>query len=102
MSKAPRKRGDFRHGRDAHATESPFFNGLLGAINFVPGALLWRYAGAIERFSLTQESEDMERALGAQDSYWKFAGVLGLIGLALGAVGLIIAFVLSFPVVRSR
>ena len=55
----------------------------LGALYIVPGIFLNRYATHIGNTLSTGGAEDLERALEAQKSFWKFAGILTLVILSI-------------------
>ena len=58
--------------------------------------LLLAYAGAIRRFLFSQRSTDLEDALGLQTSYWRFVGILAIIGLALSVLFVLVSAVGGF------
>lgn len=67
----------------------------MGAIYLIPALFLNRYASRIADLLRTNRMGDLEQALGAQKSFWKFMGILMLIGLCLYAVGIAIFIVMG-------
>jgi len=67
---------------------------LLAAAFILPvGLYLNRFAKAIRGVQASRRAEDLERALLAQKSYWKYVGILTLVGIALSilaSVGMLI------------
>ena len=63
---------------------------VLGAI-YIPMAFLyiypalklWGFAGAINRLVASRSTDDLEAALGQQKSFWKFAGIVTIVMVAL-------------------
>ncbi len=63
---------------------------LIGAGFILPVALfLNRYAKGIRALQSSGRAEDLERALLAQKSYWKYIGILTLVGIVLSILGTI-------------
>lgn len=57
---------------------------LVAAGFILPVALfLNRYAKAVRPLQASRRSEDLERALLAQKSFWKYVGILTLVGIAI-------------------
>jgi len=56
---------------------------LVAVVYAVGSYLLYSYASAIKRFRQSGRSGDMEAALSAQRSWWKFVGILTIIALSL-------------------
>jgi Ca2+/Na+ antiporter len=63
---------------------------LLGLLYIVPVLYLHRYASYIGRFLSSGTTEDMETALRYQKSFWKFAGILALITIALSLIMMVV------------
>lgn len=68
---------------------------VMAAICGVMAYLLLAYAGAIKRFAFSQRSHDLEAALGAQKSFWKFVGILTIVVISLYLVVILIAMVVG-------
>ena len=58
-----------------------------------PSLKLWGYSGAIGRLLQTRSTTDLEAALSQQKSFWKFAGILMIVMMAvygLAIVGMVV------------
>ncbi len=65
---------------------------LVMAILYVfPAMYLLKYSSAIGRLVSDGQAADMEAALHQQRKFWKFVGVLALIGIVLMVVGVVAA-----------
>ncbi len=76
---------------------------IAAAFIFPLGLFLNRFAKGIRAVQASRRTEDLERALMAQKSYWKYIGILTLVGIALSilaSVGMLI-FGLSGYLTRS-
>jgi preprotein translocase subunit Sss1 len=80
----------------AGAGKGAMFPGWLGgaylalaAIYLIPALLLNRYANGIASLMRTQRMSDVEVALGAQRSFWKFTGILVIVVLCLYVLGIV-------------
>lgn len=61
---------------------------LIAAVLIFPiGLFLNRFAKAIRTLQASGRNEDLERALLAQKSYWKYIGILTLVGMTLSILG---------------
>jgi hypothetical protein len=56
-----------------------------------PAIYLSRYAKAIARLQGSRTVADLEQALGQQKSFWKFVGVMTVVGLILSVIGMVAA-----------
>jgi hypothetical protein len=63
---------------------------VLGALYGVPALLLGRYASRIGALMRTNRMGDLEEALGAQKSFWKFVGVLMVVMLCVYAAVIVV------------
>ena len=68
---------------------------LCGLLYFIPCVFLHRYASRISDFLSSGQPGDLEDALEAQKSFWKFMGVLSLVVLCCYAVIFAIAIVVA-------
>lgn len=59
---------------------------LFGVLYFFPSLYLLRYAGRIRDLARTQRVADLEAALSAQKSFWRFCGIVATLLLALYAL----------------
>lgn len=57
---------------------------LLGVVYIFPSLYLYRYAARIRALAATPQLRQLEAALDAQRSFWKFVGVMTVIGIAFG------------------
>jgi hypothetical protein len=63
---------------------------------YVPALVhLFRYAAALRDFVTGRETAQLERALGFQKSFWKYVGILAIVGVALVVVSLAFVVPLS-------
>jgi hypothetical protein len=68
---------------------------LLGVLYVYPSLCLQRYAGSIRRFVASAQNADLEAALDAQRSFWKFAGIVTAISLGATIIGMMVAVVVG-------
>jgi len=74
---------------------------LVSAFLYLPaGFFLGQYASAIGSLETNPSAEGLENVLKQQKSFWRYAGILTLIGLILTVLG--IAFVLLFTILFVR
>lgn len=64
--------------------------GIYGAIYGYMGMVLLKYASACDKFVRSKKLDDLESALEAQRNFWKFAGILALIGIGLAILAILI------------
>lgn len=65
----------------------------IGLFNLIPAFLLGRFAKRSREFVASGQPRQLEDALDAQRSYWKFMGVLTIIGMALMIIVFLVAMV---------
>ena len=65
----------------------------MACVYIAPGLYLFRYAGAIGRLKVNPTAGVLEDALKHQKSFWRFVGILSVVGLALAVVVLGLAVV---------
>ncbi len=58
----------------------------LAFLYIYPALKLWGFSSAIGRLLASRSTMDLESALGQQKSFWKFAGILTIIMIALYGV----------------
>ena len=68
---------------------------LLALLYLFPALKLWSYASRIATLADTRREPDLIAALDAQRAFWKLLGVLAIAVLALYALGLVGALVVS-------
>jgi hypothetical protein len=61
---------------------------VMAVLYFFPALYLVKYSSAVERFLSTGMPADMESALTYQKSFWKFVGILSLIGIGFMILGI--------------
>ncbi|MEM6329211.1 MAG: hypothetical protein AAF790_03065 [Planctomycetota bacterium] len=66
---------------------------VLTLLYVFPTVFLFRYAGRIKAFVGSGSIHDLDDALQAQKSFWKFIGICVLLYIGLMAVGLLMALV---------
>jgi hypothetical protein len=67
----------------------------MGVLYFVPSLFLFRYASRIKALRTTRNVRQLEDALEAQKSFWKFVGILAIIVITLYLLLILLAFVLA-------
>ena len=65
----------------------------LACVYVVPALHLSRYASAIQRLKANATARGLEDALRHQKSFWRFIGILSVIGIVLAVVGVGLAIV---------
>jgi hypothetical protein len=66
---------------------------LLGLLYFFPSLYLLRYADEIREFVASREEAQLEAALSAQRSFWKFVGVITVTFLGVFILAMLIGLV---------
>lgn len=75
---------------------------FIMAIVYIPPALyLHRYANSIEVVKGGGGAKAIETALGHQRSFWRFVGILALIGIVFGVLGVLAAVIIPAVVAIS-
>ncbi len=67
---------------------------LMALLYIFPATYLVKYSSAIGRLVSDGRAADMEAALNQQRKFWKFVGVLALIGIVLMVLGIVAAIAL--------
>jgi len=70
-----------------------FFYILFSVLYFVPAFYLYKYSSSIGDFLKSNGAIDLESALSHQKSFWKFTGIVALIGMVLGVLGIAAAII---------
>ncbi|HET6373264.1 MAG TPA: hypothetical protein VFG76_08150 [Candidatus Polarisedimenticolia bacterium] len=73
---------------------------LMGVLYFFPSMYLVRYANRIRAFVARGEQRQLEAALEAQRSFWRFVGILSLASLAFAMLAIVLAVVVSMNFAR--
>jgi hypothetical protein len=63
---------------------------------------LVRCSKRIREFVAHREPRQLEAALDAQRSFWKFVGVLTLVGVALAVLGMVLAILIPLAIAGGR
>jgi len=77
-----------------------FFYILLAILYVAPGVFLWRFAGAIRVLEVSRSPEALEEALASQKSFWRYVGILTVIGLILAAALIAVSLVVAILFMR--
>lgn len=72
-----------------------FLYPLMGVLYIYPSLCLLRYANSIRSYQQTPISQNLEAALDAQRSFWKFAGILTAISIVVTILIFVVAIVLG-------
>jgi hypothetical protein len=72
-----------------------FFYLMLACLYIAPGVFLHRYAVAIRQLKAACTSSALEDALKHQKSFWRFMGILTVVGLVICVLVLVIAIVVG-------
>jgi hypothetical protein len=67
----------------------------LACLYIAPGVYLHRYAGAINQLKATRAAGTLEDALRHQRSFWRFVGIMSIIGIAIGMIAMVLVVVLG-------
>lgn len=73
---------------------------LVGVLYFFPSLFLFRYASRINALWTTRSVRQLEDALEAQKSFWKFVGILMLVVVVLYGLGIALVILLGSLRVR--
>jgi hypothetical protein len=81
------------------SAKMPFILGgfylCLAVFHVFPGLKLWKYASSIAVLLQNGRDEDLVAALNQQRSFWKLAGILVIVLIALYIVGVVVAGVFA-------
>jgi Family of unknown function (DUF5362) len=84
----------FAHQRSGPSAFMGFLYILLSALYFMPAFYLFKYSSSLGNFLISNGPADLESALSHQKSFWKFTGILALIGMVLAVLGIAAAIVI--------
>lgn len=68
---------------------------IAAAVNAFIGICLLRYASRIARYVANPQEELLADALEAQRVYWKFIGILAIVGICLAALTFLVAIIVQ-------
>jgi hypothetical protein len=74
----------------------------MAGLYVAPGIFLSRYASAINRLRQDGSTATLEDALMHQRSFWRYVGILSLVGMILGALVMVIAIAAGIYAATSR
>jgi hypothetical protein len=69
-------------------------NIVMGLLYFFPSFFLFRFASSIARLLDGGGTDDMEKALANQKSFWKFTGIMTLIAFCFAILGIAAAIII--------
>jgi hypothetical protein len=72
-----------------------FIYPLMGLVYLVPSFYLFRFATRIGEYMQSGQEAQLELALDSQRSFWRFVGILSIIGIVLMVLG--IAAAITIP-----
>lgn len=75
-----------------------FLYPLLGLVYIFPSLYLLRYSKRIREFVAGGQGHQLEAALDAQRSFWKFVGIMAIVGIAAGLLSVLIAVVAGIAI----
>lgn len=75
---------------------------VLAGLYVAPAIFLGRYASAIGRLHRDGSISTLEEALMHQRSFWRYVGIMGLIGLILMALALVVGIVAGIYAAMAR
>ena len=82
-------------GGKAAAIGMGVFYFVFAVLYLFLGIYLYKFASAVKRCVASASSEDVEQAMSQQRSFWKLAGILALIMVALSVLFIAGAFVVG-------
>jgi len=67
---------------------------IMSALYFFPALFLFRYASSINSLVNGGGLNNLQDALEHQKSFWRFVGMLALVGIVIGSIGIVAAIVI--------
>jgi hypothetical protein len=77
------------------------YYGVMSFVIIYPALKMWKYANSIGRLAASHSVADLDAALAEQRRYWKFSGILIIVGMCLALVGVIAAVALGFTAMKA-
>lgn len=62
---------------------------LMGVLYLIPAVYVHRFANRARAFAASGQLHDLESALDSQRSFWKFLGILTLVGVAVAILAVV-------------
>jgi len=90
----PAGQGRFGSLGSVEGATSGLFYIMLAILYLAPGVFLSRYASAIRVLEVTRSPQALEDALRSQKSFWRYIGILTIIGLILTAAVIVVGLIL--------
>lgn len=66
---------------------------LMAVFYVIPSVKLWKFGSAIKRLTLSGSNTDLEQAVDQQRSFWKFVGILIIVGFVTGIAFMVVGMV---------
>jgi hypothetical protein len=73
---------------------------LLGILYIAPGVFLWKFSDAITLLGMNRSQQALEDALKHQKSFWRFVGILTIIGLAIAILAIAFSIIAAMFLMR--
>jgi hypothetical protein len=89
----PSETGRFGTFNSAANIFAGLFYILLSFIYIAPGIFLWKFASAIGLLETSRSQQALENAMGSQRSFWRYVGILAIVGLVIGALIIVFAVI---------
>ncbi len=64
---------------------------VVAGLYVAPGVFLLRFAGALKRLTATNAAGALDDALKHQRSFWRFVGIMSIIGIVVGVIAIGVA-----------
>jgi hypothetical protein len=74
---------------------------LFALLYIMPGLFLWRYRNAIGRLGVDGSVGTLENALMHQRSFWRFVGILTLVGLGIALLSVVAVIIFGLAAAGS-
>lgn len=75
--------------------------GIMAFLMMYPASKMWKYANSIGRLVASHSVADLDAALTEQRRYWKFNGILVIIGICFGLIGFIAAIAMGASMAKT-
>ncbi|WP_395747507.1 DUF5362 family protein [Prosthecobacter sp.] len=75
--------------------------GVFALLTIYPALKLWNYANRIGQLIGSHATVDLDAALAEQRRFWKFSGIMTIIGICLVIIGFVAFFAMIITAVQS-
>lgn len=75
--------------------------GFMALLMIYPASKMWKYANSIDRLIASHSVADLDAALTEQRRYWKFNGIIVIIGICFALIGFIAAIAMGASMAKS-